>query len=66
MAKKPTVAEKPTPIKPETVKLGKKANAAPEPVAQVFDDIDTPAPLKTVDIPQKPRTITVAELLSKR
>lgn len=52
-----TVAVKP-------VKLGKKANATPEP--KVFDDLDTPEPLKTVDIPQKPRTITVAELLGKR
>lgn len=51
-------------VKPNAVKLGKKANATPEP--KVFDDLDTPEPLKTVDIPQKPRTITVAELLGKR
>ena len=51
-------------VKPVAMKLGKKAKASSEP--QVFDDLNTPEPLKTVDIPQKPRTITVAELLSKR
>lgn len=66
MAKKTTKTGESTAVKPAAVKLGKKANAIPGPDSQVFEDIDTPAPLKTVDIPQKPRTITVAELLSKR
>lgn len=46
--------------------LGKQAKALEEEKPVVFDDLETPAPLKTVDIPQKPRTITVQELLAKR
>lgn len=56
MTKKTTTAEKPKPIR-----LGKKNKEV-----QVFDDLETPPPLKTVETVEKPKTITVAELLSKR
>lgn len=63
------MAKKPTP----SVKLGKKNKASDTPIVDdvateatppVVEDTEVQPPLKTVDIPQKPRTITVEELLS--